>query len=96
MYARRQALSILRTDGSHYLFTRSSANSPIYGIRLKGWNHLWSTSSFHWPKTLLTDLYGASCYSLEDALQSKEPNNIVTQVLGQFIVNLKPQTRNLR
>lgn len=26
----------------------------------------------------------------------KEPNNIITQVLVQFIVNLKPQTRNLR
>ncbi|PPQ71464.1 hypothetical protein CVT26_011243 [Gymnopilus dilepis] len=32
---------------------------------------------------------------LEDALMQKEPNNIVSQILAQFIVNLKPQTRNL-
>ncbi|KJA25892.1 hypothetical protein HYPSUDRAFT_64615 [Hypholoma sublateritium FD-334 SS-4] len=31
----------------------------------------------------------------EEALMLKEPNNIITQVLVQFIVNLKPQTRNL-
>lgn len=35
-------------------------------------------------------------YSLEEALMQKEPNNIVSQVLVQFIINLKPQTRNLR
>jgi len=34
--------------------------------------------------------------SLEEALMLKEPNNILTQILVQFIVNLKPQTRNLR
>ncbi|CAA7265919.1 unnamed protein product [Cyclocybe aegerita] len=32
---------------------------------------------------------------LEDALMSKEPNSILSQVLANFIVNLKPQTRNL-
>ncbi|PPQ67172.1 hypothetical protein CVT25_005773 [Psilocybe cyanescens] len=32
---------------------------------------------------------------LEEALMLKEPNNIVTQLLVQFVVNLKPQTRNL-
>ncbi|KAF8973533.1 hypothetical protein BDZ97DRAFT_1775592 [Flammula alnicola] len=32
---------------------------------------------------------------LEEALMLKEPNNIVTQILVQFVVNLKPQTRNL-
>ncbi|KAF9056122.1 hypothetical protein BJ165DRAFT_1431032 [Panaeolus papilionaceus] len=31
----------------------------------------------------------------EEALMSHEPNDILTRVLGQFIVNLKPQTRNL-
>ena len=34
--------------------------------------------------------------SLEEALMLKEPNTILTQLLVQFIVNLKPQTRNLR
>ncbi|KAF8203824.1 hypothetical protein BJ912DRAFT_919838 [Pholiota molesta] len=32
---------------------------------------------------------------LEEALMLKEPNNILTQLLVQFVVNLKPQTRNL-
>ncbi|KAJ3516091.1 hypothetical protein NLJ89_g1340 [Agrocybe chaxingu] len=32
---------------------------------------------------------------LEGALMSKEPNSILSQVLANFIVNLKPQTRNL-
>ncbi|KAF9535654.1 hypothetical protein CPB83DRAFT_802160 [Crepidotus variabilis] len=32
---------------------------------------------------------------LEEALMSKEPNNILSQLLASFIVNLKPQTRNL-
>lgn len=32
---------------------------------------------------------------LENALLSKEPNSILSQLLVQFIVNLKPQTRNL-
>lgn len=36
------------------------------------------------------------CLSFEEALMSHEPNDILTRVLGQFIVNLKPQTRNLR
>ncbi|PPQ99551.1 hypothetical protein CVT24_005339 [Panaeolus cyanescens] len=31
----------------------------------------------------------------EEALMSHEPNDILTRVLGHFIVNLKPQTRNL-
>lgn len=31
----------------------------------------------------------------ETALLSKEPNPILTQLLGQFILNLKPHTRNL-
>ncbi|KIM47759.1 hypothetical protein M413DRAFT_439429 [Hebeloma cylindrosporum] len=32
---------------------------------------------------------------LEEALMLKEPNTILTQLLVQFIINLKPQTRNL-
>ncbi|KAF9486290.1 hypothetical protein BDN70DRAFT_869765 [Pholiota conissans] len=32
---------------------------------------------------------------LEEALMLKEPNNIITQLLVHFVVNLKPQTRNL-
>ncbi|TFK36959.1 hypothetical protein BDQ12DRAFT_686158 [Crucibulum laeve] len=31
----------------------------------------------------------------ENALMSKEPNDILTRLLAQFIINLKPQTRNL-
>ncbi|KAJ7631142.1 hypothetical protein FB45DRAFT_917623 [Roridomyces roridus] len=31
----------------------------------------------------------------EEALQSQEPNDILTQVLARFILNLRPQTRNL-
>lgn len=38
----------------------------------------------------------SSLYSLEEALMLKEPNNILTQVLVNFVVNLKPATRNLR
>ena len=38
----------------------------------------------------------SSYYSLEEALMLKEPNNILTQVLVNFVVNLKPATRNLR
>jgi hypothetical protein len=34
--------------------------------------------------------------SLENALLSHEPNPILTRILGQFILNLRPQTRNLR
>nr|BAH22602.1 hypothetical protein UP11 [Pholiota nameko] len=34
-------------------------------------------------------------HSLEEALMLKEPNNILTQLLVHFVVNLKPQTRNL-
>ncbi|KXN88772.1 hypothetical protein AN958_06640 [Leucoagaricus sp. SymC.cos] len=32
---------------------------------------------------------------LEEALLSNEPNDILTKILGRFILNLKPQTRNL-
>ncbi|KAF5352367.1 hypothetical protein D9756_005980 [Leucocoprinus leucothites] len=32
---------------------------------------------------------------LEDALMSREPNDILTKILARFILNLKPQTRNL-
>ena len=35
-------------------------------------------------------------YSLEEALMSKEPNTILSQILAAFMINLKPQTRNLR
>ncbi|KAJ3567991.1 hypothetical protein NP233_g6002 [Leucocoprinus birnbaumii] len=31
----------------------------------------------------------------EDALMSREPNDILTKILSRFILNLKPQTRNL-
>ncbi|KAF9454103.1 hypothetical protein P691DRAFT_810816 [Macrolepiota fuliginosa MF-IS2] len=31
----------------------------------------------------------------ENALMSREPNDILTKILGRFILNLKPQTRNL-
>ncbi|KII94095.1 hypothetical protein PLICRDRAFT_695143 [Plicaturopsis crispa FD-325 SS-3] len=31
----------------------------------------------------------------ENALLSREPNPILTQILGRFVVNLRPQTRNL-
>lgn len=34
--------------------------------------------------------------SFEEALLSREPNEILSQLLAQFILNLKPQTRNLR
>ncbi|KAG6910536.1 hypothetical protein DXG01_009955 [Tephrocybe rancida] len=34
-------------------------------------------------------------YSLEEALLLQEPNEILSQVLQHFILNLKPQTRNL-
>ena len=34
--------------------------------------------------------------SFENALLSREPNPILTQLLCHFILNLKPQTRNLR
>ena len=44
-----------------------------------------------WPETT-----GILFSSLENALLSKEPNSILSQLLVQFIVNLKPQTRNLR
>lgn len=43
---------------------------------------------------LLSMLY--VCSSLEEALMAKEPNNLLSQLLAAFIVNLKPQTRNLR
>jgi len=36
----------LRTAGSRYLFTRSSANSPTFGKRLKDWKHQWSEPFF--------------------------------------------------
>ncbi|KAF5311898.1 hypothetical protein D9619_002860 [Psilocybe cf. subviscida] len=36
-----------------------------------------------------------SASDLEEALMLKEPNNILTQVLVNFVVNLKPATRNL-
>lgn len=34
--------------------------------------------------------------SLEEALMSREPNDILTKILIRFILNLKPQTRNLK
>ncbi|KAL9716492.1 hypothetical protein Ac2012v2_000940 [Leucoagaricus gongylophorus] len=36
-----------------------------------------------------------SVMDFEDALLSREPNDILTKILGRFILNLKPQTRNL-
>jgi hypothetical protein len=34
--------------------------------------------------------------SLEEALMSREPHPILTKVLVQFVLNLKPQARNIR
>ncbi|KAG6841746.1 hypothetical protein C0991_007075 [Blastosporella zonata] len=42
----------------------------------------------------LTYLSGCVVSSLEEALLSQEPNEILSQVLQHFILNLKPQTRN--
>lgn len=87
----------LRTVGSRYLFTRSSANSPAFDTRLKVWKHQWSEPScpLFWLGYDLKQL-GFCFSSFENALLSKEPNSILSQLLVQFIVNLKPQTRNLR
>ena len=89
--------STLRTAGSHCLFTRSSVNSPTFDKRLKDWKHQWSEPIYQlfW---LVFDLnrLGFRVSSFENALLLKEPNSILSQLLVQFIVNLKPQTRNLR
>ena len=34
--------------------------------------------------------------SFENALLSREPHPIITAILSRFVLNLKPQTRNLR
>lgn len=35
-------------------------------------------------------------YSFENALLSREPTPILTKILARFVLNLRPQTRNLR
>ena len=96
-YVRRPTQFTLRTAGSHCLFTRSSVNSPTFDKRLKDWKHQWSEPicPLIWLGFDLERL-GFCFSSLENALLSKEPNSILSQLLVQFIVNLKPQTRNLR
>jgi len=39
---------------------------------------------------------GMFCNSFENALLLREPNTIITEILSRFILNLRPQTRNLR
>ena len=96
-YVRRPTQFTLRTAGSHCLFTRSSVNSPTFDKRLKDWKHRWSEPIclLFWLGFDLKRL-GFCFSSLENAVLSKEPNSILSQILVQFIVNLKPQTRNLR
>jgi hypothetical protein len=96
-YVRRPTQFTLRTDGSRCLFTRSSVNSPTFDKRLKDWKHQWSEPicPLFWLGFDLKRL-GFCFSSLENALLSKEPNSILSQLLVQFIINLKPQTRNLR
>ena len=96
-YVRRPMQFTLRTAGSRCLFTRSSVNSPIFDKRLKDWKHQWSEPiySCFWLGFDLKQL-GFRVSSFENALLSNEPNSILSQLLVQFIVNLKPQTRNLR
>lgn len=97
IYVHHPTQLTLQTAGSRYLFTRSSANLPAFDKRLRDWKHQWSEPIrlLLWLGYNLISL-GFCCSSLEDALLSKEPNSILSQLLVQFIVNLKPQTRNLR
>lgn len=34
--------------------------------------------------------------SLENALLSRDQDPVITEILKQFVLNLRPQTRNLR
>ncbi|KAG5651419.1 hypothetical protein H0H81_008703 [Sphagnurus paluster] len=83
--------------GKYYLSTPSSANSLHFGGRWTDSKHRWSASgpqillSFHGPASDTEALVS----SLEEALMLREPNELLSQVLQHFILNLKPQTRNL-
>lgn len=56
----------------------------------------WALLHLLWSILKKTHHLGTFSLSFETALLSREPNPILTQLLGQFILNLKPHTRNLR
>ncbi|KAG6817981.1 hypothetical protein H0H87_012449 [Tephrocybe sp. NHM501043] len=87
---------ILLGVGKRCLSTRLSANSPTSEARLMASNLLWS-APFRAFDLACPLIICRECVmsSLEEALLSREPNEILSQVLQHFILNLKPQTRNL-
>ena len=52
----------------------------------------WSASPSLFVVRCLADV----AFSFEDALLAPEVNPIMTQILARFVLNLRPQTRNLR
>ncbi|KAG6814107.1 hypothetical protein H0H92_002102 [Tricholoma furcatifolium] len=53
------------------------------------------SSSYYSGSFADVSFWDLACFSLEEALLLQEPNEILSQVLQNFILNLKPQTRNL-
>ncbi|KAF7784080.1 hypothetical protein Agabi119p4_245 [Agaricus bisporus var. burnettii] len=81
----------VRTERKGHVCPPSTATHPmdrweslfVYAFILKFTNLKGKIQGFETPM------------DLEEALMSREPNDILTKILIRFILNLKPQTRNL-
>jgi hypothetical protein len=91
-------MPLIREDvGRPYLSTPSYTNSQIYEKRLKHsivqWSTRLSANTCHETKVILL---GKHVTSLEEALLTEGPNDILSRILVCFVRNLRPQTRNVK
>lgn len=71
----------------HELEAQGRGVGVTYRVRLSLLTHVYCSNDCSAP---------FPTYSFEEAVMSNGPNDILTHVLAHFILNLKPQTRNLR
>ena len=88
--------SIRQTAGRPRSFIRSCVNSPNSETKSRDWNHQWSEFFVSELVNLSVDReLGLTDNSLENALLSRDQDPVIAEILKQFVLNLRPQTRNL-